>query len=404
MDPDIGKSMDRISNLPDALLCHILSFLSTKYAVGTSILSTRWQYLWTFVPNLDFDESQLFHEYSLLSEDRRKQVDVMFVYFVSRVLMRFNDAPYLRKFILRIDSLDVPDLDLDFDLVDTWISAAIIRNVQDLELHNLIENNVMLPDCLFTSKTLVTLTLCEVFLDVPDLVRFPNLKILNLDSVEYEDEDSLQKLFSGCPVLEQLNLERCILDKQQVVSVSVSTLKRLKVVWYREYFVLDESDDLVYKLVVDAPQLERFYLRDNVSNEFLFRNLSSLSEASFCVGPPFYGSNTNSDDAFHLYKLLSGTSNVKLLDAYLSAIQYSCRPMPTFHKLTKLKLGTMNPSGWQLLPHLLERSPNIQILVFMEGATKYLRDVCQHLFLFVYHCTFRKSRSRDSMGRKMNSS
>ncbi|THF94083.1 hypothetical protein TEA_018417 [Camellia sinensis var. sinensis] len=51
----------------------------------------------------------------------------------------------------------------------------------------------------------------------------------------------------------------------------------------------------------------------------------------------------------------------------LNAIQYSCRPMPTFHKLTKLKLGTMNPSGWQLLPHLLERSPNIQILVFMEG-------------------------------------
>ncbi|KAM7466564.1 hypothetical protein LguiB_014126 [Lonicera macranthoides] len=43
---------DRLSELPDAILAHILSFLDTKYAVQTSSLSKRWINLWISVTTL----------------------------------------------------------------------------------------------------------------------------------------------------------------------------------------------------------------------------------------------------------------------------------------------------------------------------------------------------------------
>ncbi|KAH0776406.1 hypothetical protein KY290_007817 [Solanum tuberosum] len=48
---------DRLSDLPDSILLHILSMLlNNKEVVRTSVLSVRWQFLWKFVPtSLNFN-------------------------------------------------------------------------------------------------------------------------------------------------------------------------------------------------------------------------------------------------------------------------------------------------------------------------------------------------------------
>ncbi|PWA42859.1 F-box domain, Leucine-rich repeat domain, L domain-like protein [Artemisia annua] len=45
---------DRLRNLPDHLIHKILSLVGIKLAVQTSALSSRWRYLWTSLPCLNF--------------------------------------------------------------------------------------------------------------------------------------------------------------------------------------------------------------------------------------------------------------------------------------------------------------------------------------------------------------
>ncbi|KAA8523889.1 hypothetical protein F0562_010312 [Nyssa sinensis] len=209
-------SNDRISTLPDSVLCHILSFLPTKYAVRTSILSTKWKYLWTSVHSLDFDDSvTMSNLYVGRTKKGRAQKDKQiqaqrksFMNFVDRVLILHN-VSCLRKFRLHCCQVD------DMLHVNTWVCAAIGRDVQDLDLYVSWEPPLQLPRSLFTCNMLVVLKLSrEIVVNTPaeGSVCFPNLKILHLKWVKYVNDDSVlypqdyNKLEINAPALEYLNL------------------------------------------------------------------------------------------------------------------------------------------------------------------------------------------------------
>ncbi|KAL6226176.1 hypothetical protein ACLB2K_000139 [Fragaria x ananassa] len=117
---EVGDGEDKISQLPDALLSHILSFLTTKQAVRTSILSTRWNNIWVSVPSLD-----LVHYYC----NESRSLHAAFVSFVDRAL-HCRGLLDIQRFHLRYYCFDV-----DLSRIDGWIRNVICRNVVELDLY-----------------------------------------------------------------------------------------------------------------------------------------------------------------------------------------------------------------------------------------------------------------------------
>jgi len=80
--------MDLFSSLPDEVLCHILSFLTTKEAALASVVSKRWRNQFALVPNLDIDEE---------GKREREEILLSFMDFVDNVLALQADSP-IRSF------------------------------------------------------------------------------------------------------------------------------------------------------------------------------------------------------------------------------------------------------------------------------------------------------------------
>lgn len=75
-------SRDIINGLPDPLISHILSFLPTKTAASSSVLSKRWRFLFASATNLDFE-----------SNGDDDVASTSFMDFVERVLALQGSAP-----------------------------------------------------------------------------------------------------------------------------------------------------------------------------------------------------------------------------------------------------------------------------------------------------------------------
>ncbi|XP_059670928.1 F-box/LRR-repeat protein At4g14103-like [Cornus florida] len=210
---------DRISSLSDPLLIHILSFLPTKYAVGTSILSLRWKCLWASVPTLDFD-SKLWFE---LNSDVRLSSN--FLNFVERVLFN-HDLSCIQKF--RLYCIERKEHKLS--RICTWIGVAIQRGVQELDIRiGVTEEQNYLPSSLFTCPTLVVLKLgLLVCFSVPRSVHFKTLKVLHI-SLGLSSNELTRNLFRNCPVLEDLIIKGDIpCNERLFFDVSTPALKSFK--------------------------------------------------------------------------------------------------------------------------------------------------------------------------------
>ncbi|PNX57076.1 F-box/FBD/LRR-repeat protein, partial [Trifolium pratense] len=210
------RDRDRVSCLPDPLLEKILSYLPTKDAFATSILSKRWKPLW---------RSQLI----LRLDDKTFPDALAFRQFLYSVMaMRDNTLPIL-SFHLNCCYRFYSDKDF-YNL----LYAAITRGVQNLSI-DLPHCSIMttLPTFLLTTNTLSVLKLKRVKVtlneDDPD-IDLPSLKVLHLESVGFTYYQDIMKLLSGCPILEELEAKDLIvytLCKEFPTDTDVPSLSNL---------------------------------------------------------------------------------------------------------------------------------------------------------------------------------
>ncbi|PRQ30768.1 putative F-box domain, FBD domain, leucine-rich repeat domain, L domain-containing protein [Rosa chinensis] len=343
MSKSKARVKDRISALPDEVLCKVLSCLDIRYAVRTTVLSPRWNNLWTSLPNLCFCNDYFID-------------DDAFMTFVDRVLF-FRDSSDIKKFCLDFDE----PKEENFCRIESWICTAIRRNVVELDLSvNLYPDykTFELPRSLFTCKTLEVLSLKSNFIaNPPKSGCFPSLKVLEV-LVRYPDLDnsSLEQIFAYCPVLEDLRIEGSLGECCDVLDFKISApeLKRLTI-----GLDIDSFDDEKYNFYINAPKLEVFNLPAGDSSVFSFEiNAKSLFKAninlsSCCI----HFDSTNG--------LLEAISNVKQLSLSTRNLEGG---VPAFDNLNHLELILGGSTCWRYLIEFLKRSPNLEHLVIKHDC------------------------------------
>ncbi|CAH9119899.1 unnamed protein product [Cuscuta epithymum] len=349
---------DMISQLPDGILYHILSFLPTTDAVATCILSTRWKNLWTIVPNLDFDDSSL---YSTCVFGYPLKV-TCFMHFVQTVLQHRN-RPTIQKFRLSCRVC------FSGSHVCAWLSSAIKDNVQELDLCLFVEEPFSLPRCVFDSTSLAVLKLeMNCVLELPDSISFPCLKTLHLCLVTFHDDTSTQGLFSGCPVLQELAILDCEWMNLKCVCLSIPSLKSLTIDDLPFFGSLDDLNGC--EIQIDAANLHFFKYNGYLTNEIYVYNLSSRIDSSIHIAL----CEKRKQLAIRAAKLFTGLNNSSSLRISVGSVMSLfvaddvLDRLPVFHNLTHLHLSKrLENQTIGALVKLIQSFPNLESLNFPEG-------------------------------------
>ncbi|XP_021740216.1 F-box/FBD/LRR-repeat protein At5g56420-like [Chenopodium quinoa] len=233
---------DRLSELPDEILVHILSFLPILDAVRT-VSICRFGNLWTLIPSLVFKETEFFvpKYWPGGAIDIDEQIP-RFTRFVRNVLMLHKGLP-VNKFLLEIDPID----DQEMVDLDVWIRFAIDRQVKELYVQfgpSGYSYDINLPRSVFTSQFLVILELIEGNIEGLSSVQMGSLRKLSLNCVKVSNE-MLKKVIFGCPSLQELilyhaydldevrftapNVEKLHIDSDQISVLDCPNLKILNV-------------------------------------------------------------------------------------------------------------------------------------------------------------------------------
>jgi hypothetical protein len=213
------KEKDRISDLSDCVLLHILSFLNAKQAVQTCILSKRWINLWKTLSTLTLSSTDF-------------KTCTSFDQFLSQIFSLPDPSTAISALCLHYSHF------MGISLYQKIIEYAFSHNVQHFRINYAIIQH--LPPCFFSSHTLTSLHLSTNYLfhsdsDLiqifPNSLKFPALTTLSLKYLGFRrsTSDGCVDPFSAFNMLNTLIIDSCALLDAQNLRISSTKLVNLTI-------------------------------------------------------------------------------------------------------------------------------------------------------------------------------
>ncbi|KAK6138613.1 hypothetical protein DH2020_027638 [Rehmannia glutinosa] len=266
-EDDGSSSMDRISNLPQPILHHILSFLSQREAIQTCVLSKSWRYLGSTRPNVEFIQYYF------------NGIEQKFMSIVNKTLQRYHDQKLcMQEF--RVEMLSVGDSE-SISLLEKWIPIVVLNmGVKRFSLyfHSKISPCFDLFSVVFESESLKDLDLqrCKLSPNPLNKVPFKYLEALSLIRV-YIAEETFEKIMSNCPLINNLVLVDC--EGLKTIKLNKhNSLNYFEFCYHMEYLYRAENDHL--SIEIDVPTLKTLtilWCPKWLHHHNYFPNLISLS-------------------------------------------------------------------------------------------------------------------------------
>ncbi|KAL8532172.1 hypothetical protein ACS0TY_008684 [Phlomoides rotata] len=268
---------DRLSSLPESLILHILSFLPTRDVVKTTLLSKRWENLWTTLPCLNFFDS--ISEYDEPYSHRFRN-------FVNQALLCWKGTKIL-KFIIEYGRSFDKSLTGDMNF---WVHFAVGNKVEELNIHLMYtsvamereeavmsgrKDVYMAPQCLYSCSSIRKLSLVGCYLQIHRPPAWDQLKSLRIHGF-YLSEHLIKQILLGTPQLEVFDLR--LVESNKNLNIFSASLKMLKIEKYVYFWGARPPVNAV--LMINCPNLETLEISGGFYNKCLFTDVSSLTNVT----------------------------------------------------------------------------------------------------------------------------
>ncbi|ESQ51492.1 hypothetical protein EUTSA_v10016490mg [Eutrema salsugineum] len=429
-------SRDLISSLPDEVLGKIMSLLPTKLAASTSVLSKRWRNLLPLVDSLDFNDAsgdpRGFSDFvdktlALLSSSsivKRFSLKCQHKHEKSRVDSWIRTVLERGLLELHLETVCMHCLVTEF-----FTSNTLVR----LTLANGFYPDVVLPPGGVFFPALKTLSLSVWFVYSENSVKIyyemyaflisgcPALEEL---VIRYSDFSSWNYMAS-CPSIpvSSPSIKRLTISYHFPGDVSDTDWFRTPdTEWFRtpSLVYLDYSGYVTGQYVVDLGSLveARLDIRSCWERKLIVDGDDGIDDDSNggeddkteddndsgcdeddgssyvqevgcgendddddddgVFGEDYDTEESDAEDLGNVTDLVAGINNIKTLHlspTSLEVFHFFCKSMPVFQNLLTLSFESDKKRGWQVVPLLLNNSPNLETLV-IKGLVHQVTDRC----------------------------